>query len=234
MTVFGKSALQSVIQPANHGGNRYFSEAPKRCGIIDGLTNSRGSYVMAAVESQMLALGTIAPSFSLPDADGDYHSLAASADAYLVMFICNHCPFVKHVREELARIGVEYGQRGVAVYAINSNDVANYPGDSPEQMKREAETWGYTFPYLLDAEQDVAKQYLAACTPDFYLFDAERRLVYRGQLDDSRPSNGKPVDGRDLRAALDAVLSGTAVSEAQVPSIGCNIKWKPGNEPDYF
>jgi hypothetical protein len=205
MTVFGKSALQSVIQPANHGGNRYFSEAPKRCGIIDGLTNSRGSYVMAAVESQMLALGTIAPSFSLPDADGKYHSLTEGADAYLIMFICNHCPFVKHVREELARIGVEYGQRGVAVYAINSN-----------------------------AEQDVAKQYLAACTPDFYLFDAERRLVYRGQLDDSRPSNGKPVDGRDLRAALDAVLSGVAANEAQVPSIGCNIKWKPGNEPDYF
>jgi thiol-disulfide isomerase/thioredoxin len=189
---------------------------------------------MAAVESQMLELGTIAPPFSLPDPDGVHHSLAKSADAYLVMFICNHCPFVKHVREELARIGAEYGQRGVAIYAINSNDIANYPGDGPEQMKLEAETWGYTFPYLLDEDQDIARQYRAACTPDFYLFDSGQRLVYRGQLDDSRPSNGKPVDGHDLRAALDAVLSGTPVSERQLPSIGCNIKWKPGNEPDYF
>jgi len=189
---------------------------------------------MAAVESQMLELGTIAPSFSLPDADGEYHSLAADANAYLIMFICNHCPFVKHVREELARIGSEYQQRGVAIYAINSNDIARHPGDSPEQMKREAETWGYTFPYLIDESQYVAKQYLAACTPDFYVFDAERRLVYRGQLDDSRPSNGKPVDGRDLRAAMNAVLDDVAISDSQVPSIGCNIKWKPGNEPEYF
>ena len=189
---------------------------------------------MAAVQSQMLKLGTIAPSFSLPDSDGKYHSLAEGADAYLVMFICNHCPFVKHVREELARIGSEYGWRGAAIYAINSNDVERYPGDSPDQMKHEAKRWGYTFPYLLDEEQNIAKQYLAACTPDFYVFDSGRRLVYRGQLDDSRPSNDKPVDGHDLRAALEAVLNGAPVSERQVPSIGCSIKWKPGNEPDNF
>ena len=189
---------------------------------------------MAAVESQMLELGTIAPVFSLPDPDGEYHSLADGANAYLVMFICNHCPFVVHVREELARIGSEYGTRRVAIYAINSNDVENYPSDGPEHMKREAETWGYTFPYLLDEGQDIARKYRAACTPDFYVFDAERRLVYRGQLDDSRPSNDKPVDGHDLRAALEAVLGGSPASERQVPSIGCNIKWKPGNAPDYY
>jgi len=181
----------------------------------------------------MLELGTIAPPFSLPDPDDEFHSLAESADAYLVMFICNHCPYVKHVREELARIGLEYGRRGVAVYAINSNDVERYTGDSPAQMKHEAETWGYTFPYLLDETQDIAKQFIAACTPDFYVFDSERRLVYRGQLDDSRPSNDQPVDGHDLRAALEAVLTGAPVSKQQVPSIGCSIKWKPGNEPDY-
>jgi thiol-disulfide isomerase/thioredoxin len=188
---------------------------------------------MPAVESQMLELGTPAPQYSLPDPDGKIHSLADSADAYLVMFICNHCPFVKHVREELARIGKEYAERGVAIYAINSNDVERYPGDSPEQMKHEAETWGYTFPYLYDETQDITKQYMAACTPDFYVFDAGQKLVYRGQLDDSRPSNDKPVDGHDLRAALDAVLAGTAVDDRQVPSIGCSIKWKPGNEPGY-
>lgn len=189
---------------------------------------------MAAVESQMLELGTIAPPFTLPDYDGKLHSLADDAGAYLVMFICNHCPFVKHVREELARIGSKYAGHGVAIYAINSNDVDNYPGDGPEQMRREAATWGYTFPYLLDTSQDVAKLYKAACTPDFYVFDSGKRLVYRGQLDDSRPSNGKQVDGRDLRAALDAALTAAPVSEQQLPSIGCNIKWKPGNEPDYF
>jgi len=181
----------------------------------------------------MLELGTSAPPFSLPDPDRNIHSLADAADAYLVMFICNHCPFVHHVREELARIGKEYGERGVAIYAINSNDVERYPGDSPEQMKSEAATWGYTFPYLHDETQEVTKEYLAACTPDFYVFDAAQKLVYRGQLDDSRPGNNKPVDGRDLRAALDAVLAGTAIDDRQVPSIGCSIKWKPGNEPSY-
>ena len=189
---------------------------------------------MAAVESQMLPLGTAAPSFSLPNPDGEVHSLRDGARAYLVMFICNHCPFVKHVREELARLGRDYGARDVAIYAINSNDVTTHPGDSPEKMKEEAATWGYEFPYLYDEGQDVAKAYRAACTPDFYLFDADRKLVYRGQLDDSRPSNNVPVDGRDLRAALDAVLSGQPVAEGQKPSIGCNIKWRAGNQPDYF
>ena len=189
---------------------------------------------MAAVESQMLPLGTGAPAFSLPDPAGNLHSLADDAPAYVVMFICNHCPFVKHVREELARLGRDYGERGVAIYAVNSNDADAYPDDAPEQMQREAEAWGYTFPYLFDATQEVAKAYRAACTPDFYVFDSERKLVYRGQLDSSRPSNTAPVDGADLRAALDATLDGTAVSETQTPSIGCNIKWRPGNEPDYF
>jgi len=193
-----------------------------------------GEFTMAAVESQMLPLGTEAPAFSLPDPDDTLHSLRDDAPAYLVMFICNHCPYVKHVREELARIGRDYGGRGVAIYAINSNDVSTHPGDSPEKMKQEAATWGYVFPYLYDEDQAVAKAYRAACTPDFYVFDGNRRLVYRGQLDDSRPSNDKPVDGRDLRAALDAVLGGEPVDEAQVPSIGCNIKWRPGSEPDYF
>jgi thiol-disulfide isomerase/thioredoxin len=189
---------------------------------------------MAAVESQMLELGTTAPDFSLPDPDGQLHSLAEDASAYLVMFICNHCPFVKHIREELARLGTDYGPRGVAIYAINSNDIENYPDDGPAHMKREAETWGYTFPYLLDEDQAVAKEYRAACTPDMYVFDAGKRLAYRGQLDDSRPSNNRPVDGHDVRAALDALLVGEAVPDRQIPSIGCNIKWKAGNAPDYF
>ena len=188
---------------------------------------------MPAVESQMLELGTPAPQFSLPDPDGKIHSLADGANAYVVMFISNHCPFVKHVREELARIGRDFDARGVAIYAINSNDVERYPADSPDQMKLEAQTWGYTFPYLYDETQNVAKLYQAACTPDFYVFDAAQKLVYRGQLDDSRPGNNKPVDGHDLRAALDAVLAGTAVNQRQLASIGCSIKWKPGNEPGY-
>lgn len=196
--------------------------------------NNMGEFDMAAVESQMLELGTEAPPFSLPDPDGTVHSLREVAAAYVVMFICNHCPFVKHVREELARIGRDYSDRDVAIYAINSNDVTTHPGDSPEKMKEEAAEWGYVFPYLYDESQDVAKAYRAACTPDFYLFDADRRLVYRGQLDDSRPSNSAPVDGRDLRAALEAVLSGEPVADAQKASIGCNIKWRPGNAPDYF
>ena len=189
---------------------------------------------MAAVESQMLPLGTRAPHFSLPDPDGELHSLADDAGATLVMFICNHCPFVKHIREELARIGRDYAPRGVAIYAINSNDVNTHPGDRPELMKSEAATWGYTFPYLFDESQAVAKAYRAACTPDFFVFDSEQRLAYRGQLDDSRPSNGLPVTGQDLRGALDTILEGRAPDGDQKPSIGCNIKWTPGNEPDYF
>jgi peroxiredoxin len=188
---------------------------------------------MAATESRMLPLGTEAPAFSLPDADGKMHGLddARDARAYLVMFICNHCPFVKHVAPELARIGEDYGDRGVAMFAVNSNDFTRYPDDAPDRMRREAKERGYRFPYLVDRDQRVAKACLAACTPDFFLFDRERRLVYRGQLDDSRPSNGVPVTGADLRAALDAVLHGKPVNEDQVPSIGCGIKWRPGNEP---
>jgi thiol-disulfide isomerase/thioredoxin len=188
---------------------------------------------MPAVESQMLELGTPAPAFALPDPDGELHSLADGAPAYLVMFICNHCPFVKHIREELARLGRDYGKRGVAIYAINSNDIDKYPADGPAHMKQEAEAWGYSFPYLLDENQEIAKAYLAACTPDFYVFDSNKQLVYRGQLDDSRPSNDRPVDGQDLRTALDAVLEGESVPEQQTPGIGCSIKWKPGNAPAY-
>jgi len=189
---------------------------------------------MVAVESQMLPLGTRAPAFSLPDPDGNLHSLEDGASAYLVMFICNHCPFVKHVGEELARIGRDYGTRGVRIVAINSNDISRHPDDDAAHMKIEAEARGYTFPYLLDESQSIAKAYRAACTPDFYVFDSDRRLVYRGQLDDSRPSNSVPVDGHDLRAALDAVLESRPPLATQKPSIGCNIKWRPGNAPDYF
>lgn len=188
---------------------------------------------MAAVESSMLQLGTQAPAFDLPDASGKRYSLddAAGNAVFLIMFICNHCPFVKHVREELARLGDDYGDRGVAMFAINSNDAKTYPGDSPEKMKEESAAWGYNFPYLVDSDQSVAKAYQAACTPDLYLFDADRKLVYRGQLDSSRPGNTVPVDGRDLRGALEAVLSGQPIPEKQIPSVGCSIKWKPGNKP---
>ncbi len=189
---------------------------------------------MVAVESQMLPLGTEAPAFTLPDPDGVPHSLGDGASAYLVMFICNHCPFVKHIREELARVGRDYASRGVSIFAINSNDISKHPDDDPAHMKAEAKTWGYTFPYLFDESQGVAKAYRAACTPDFFVFDAGKKLVYRGQLDDSRPSNKVAVDGRDLRAALDAVLESRPPLSTQKPSIGCNIKWRPGNEPDYF
>jgi peroxiredoxin len=184
---------------------------------------------MAATPSAMLALGTIAPAFTLPDTvSGGELSLddLKSDIATVVMFICNHCPFVIHVREELARLASEYQARGVAFIAINANDAENYPHDSPERMKEEAARNGYTFPYLYDKSQDVARAYQAACTPDFYIFDRDLRLAYRGQLDDSRPSNGIPVTGRDIRAALDAMLAGSDISPDQKPSIGCNIKWK--------
>jgi peroxiredoxin len=183
----------------------------------------------------MLPLGTKAPGFSLVNVDGDTVSLDDLQDepALLVIFMCNHCPFVKHLADALADFHAEYYER-LAVVGINSNDVANYPADSPEQMVREAEERGYRFPYLYDETQEVAKAYRAACTPDFFLFDRERRLVYRGQFDDSRPDNGKSITGADLRAAVDAVLAGKKPSDQQRPSIGCNIKWKPGNEPDYF
>ena len=191
---------------------------------------------MARTESRMLELGTEAPAFSLPDPDGKPHSLddAAGADACLVMFICNHCPFVKHVRGELAKLGRDYGERNVAVFAISSNDVTTHPDDSPAKMKEEATAQGYTFPYLYDEDQSVAKAYQAACTPDFFVFDRDRKLTYRGQLDDSRPSNGVPVDGRDLRSALDATLASNTPDAPQKPSVGCNIKWKAGNAPEWF
>ena len=191
---------------------------------------------MVKTNSQMLPLGTRAPDFSLPDADGKLHALsdAGEADAWLIMFICNHCPFVKHVRDELARLGNDYLPRNVGVFAINSNDFDKHPDDSPARMKEEAKAAGYRFPYLVDKDQSVAKAYRAACTPDFYVFDADRRLVYRGQLDDSRPSNDKRVNGRDVRKALDVILDGKSVPDDQRPSIGCNIKWREGNAPAYF
>lgn len=189
---------------------------------------------MAATPSTMLPLGTPAPDFALPNHDGRTVSLADAegAPALLVMFLSNHCPYVKHVRAELAALGREYARKGVAVVAIGSNDPDRYPEDGPDGIRAEAAAHGYDFPYLHDASQAVARAYRAACTPDFFLFDEARTLVYRGQLDDSRPSNGKPVTGADLRAALDAVLAGRPVPEPQRPSLGCSIKWRPGNEPD--
>jgi peroxiredoxin len=191
---------------------------------------------MVETPSTMLGLGTRAPDFSLPDTDGNTVSLSDMKDskALLVVFMCNHCPFVKHVRHELAKLGEEYQKRGVAVVGISSNDVSSHPDDAPDKMKEEKEKVGYTFPYLYDETQEVAKAYRAACTPDFFVFDRDLRLVYRGQLDGSRPGNDVPVTGEDLRAALDAVLDGKPVPEQQRPSMGCNIKWKPGNAPDYF
>jgi peroxiredoxin len=191
---------------------------------------------MAVTPSTMLELGTLAPAFRLPDTEGRAVALSdlADAKALLVMFICNHCPYVKHVQPELTRLAREYQGRGVAVVGISSNDVAAYPDDAPERMREEKARAGYSFPYLFDETQDVARAYRAACTPDLYLFDGARRLVYRGQLDDSRPGNGVPLTGKDLRAALDAVLAGTPVDARQKASVGCNIKWKPGREPDYF
>ncbi|MCA9075240.1 MAG: thioredoxin family protein [Planctomycetaceae bacterium] len=191
---------------------------------------------MVKTASTMLPLGSQAPEFSLPNVDGSTVSLSDYADkpGLLVMFICNHCPFVIHLRKELAKFATEYQEKGLAVVAISSNDVENYPQDGPDKMKQEAETHGYTFPYLFDDSQDVAKAYHAACTPDFFLFDKDRRLVYRGQFDDSRPESGIPVTGADLRAACDSVLAGESVPADQKPSIGCNIKWKSGSEPSYF
>lgn len=184
----------------------------------------------------MLALGTPAPDFKLPDTSGKTVSLSdfASAPALVVVFICNHCPYVKLIRAGLAKFGADMRDKGVAVVAINSNDAANYPDDSPARMAQEVKATGYTFPYLYDETQAVAKAYCAACTPDIFLFDNNQKLVYRGQFDDSRPGNGLPVTGKDLRTAVDAVISGQPVPETQQPSIGCNIKWKSGNEPDYF
>jgi peroxiredoxin len=191
---------------------------------------------MVMTPSRMLALGTKAPGFELSDFEGRRVGLRDfdGSSGLLVMFICNHCPFVKHIRAGLAALAREYQARGLAIVAINSNDIDNYSQDGPEGMKEEAASAGYVFPYLLDDTQEVAKTYEAACTPDFFLFDQDCRLVYRGQFDGSRPGNDVPVTGLDLRAAADAVLEGWPVPEDQKPSIGCNIKWKPGNEPEYF
>ena len=190
---------------------------------------------MAAVNSTMLPLGTLAPDFRLPDPGGRLVSRADFSDApgLLVMFICNHCPYVKHIRGGLAAFARDYQPRGLAIVAINANDVSAYPDDRPEKMADEARQAGYVFPYLFDESQAVAKAYRAACTPDFFLFDRQHRLVYRGQFDDSRPGNERPVSGADLRAAADAVLAGRAVSPDQRSSIGCSIKWKPGAAPQY-
>ncbi len=177
----------------------------------------------------MLSLGTPAPDFNLPDVvSGEMVSLDqfAGKNGLLVMFICRHCPYVVHVQEELARLGAEYADRDLGIVAISANDAVNYPDDAPDSLKQQAQKLGFRFPYLYDESQDVARQYTAACTPDFFLFDEKRSLVYRGQLDDSRPGNGKPVTGQDLRAAIDAVLAGQPVDSAQRPSAGCNIKWK--------
>jgi peroxiredoxin len=183
-----------------------------------------------------LPLGAQAPDFRLPDFDGKIVSRQdfAGAPGLLVQFICNHCPFVKHIRDELARFGRDYAARGLGIVAINSNDTDAYPDDSPVEMAQEARAAGYVFPYLVDESQAIAKAYHAACTPDFFLFDAAGKLVYRGQFDASRPGNNLPVTGEDLRRAADAVLGGKPVPGEQRPSVGCNIKWKPGNEPDYF
>ncbi len=191
---------------------------------------------MVKTLSTMLDLGTIAPDFSLPDAHGNAVRLSdfKGAPALLVIFMCNHCPFVKHIIDDLIELAKQYQGEGVAIVGINSNDVGAYPEDHPDQMARIVEAKGITFPYLYDESQQVAKDYRASCTPDFFLFDREFRLVYRGQMDDSRPGNDVPITGGDLRIALDLVLAGQEPCPEQQPSMGCNIKWKPGNEPQYF
>ncbi|MEM6352418.1 MAG: thioredoxin family protein [Cyanobacteria bacterium P01_D01_bin.14] len=192
---------------------------------------------MVMTESTMLALGTTAPAFSLQDvvsgeiiSDGSF----GPARALLVMFICVHCPFVKHVQQALAKIGQDYQDKGLGVVAISSNSIETHPQDAPEHMRAQAQAQGFNFPYCFDESQAVAKAYTAACTPDFFLFDDDQKLAYRGQLDDSRPSNGKPVTGKDLRAAIETVLAGKDITAEQAPSVGCNIKWTPGNAPAYF
>ena len=191
---------------------------------------------MALTPSTMLPLGTTAPNFKLPDTNGKTVSLSdfKSSPALLVLFICNHCPYVKHIRAGLAQLARDYTPKGVAIVGVSSNDAAHYPDDNPARMKEEVKSAGYIFPYLYDETQAVAKAYRAACTPDIYLFDQGQKLVYRGQLDDSRPNSGVPVTGKDLRAALDAVLAGKPVPPHQKASVGCTIKWKAGNAPDYF
>lgn len=191
---------------------------------------------MARTPSTMPELGLPAPDFSLPDPSGRVYTLDDFKDAraLLVVFMCNHCPFVIHLRSALAEFAREYRDKGLAVVGINANDVVSHPDDAPEKMAEEIERSGYSFPYLYDETQQTAKDYRAACTPDFFLYDQDRKLFYRGQFDDSRPGNDIPVTGRDMRAAVDAVLSGRPAPQEQKPSLGCNIKWRPGNEPEYF
>jgi peroxiredoxin len=192
---------------------------------------------MARTASTMLELSTPAPAFQLSDVTtGDVISLATFADqpALLVMFICRHCPYVKHLESELAHIGQDYHRKGAGIIAISANDAEKYPDDAPDSLKEMAKELGFNFPLCFDQTQEVAKSYTAACTPDFFLFDSDRKLVYRGQFDDSRPGNDLPVTGKDLRAALDTVIAGKTPDPDQRPSIGCNIKWKPGNEPAYY
>ena len=189
-----------------------------------------------AVASVMLPLGTAAPPFALREVvTGQVYSLDSFSGtaALLVMFLCRHCPYVQHVEQEIAKIGQDYRDSGLGIIGISSNDPAAYPDDAPARLKEMAQRLGFTFPFCFDDSQEVAKAYKAACTPDFYLFDSQQRLVYRGQLDDSRPGNNKPLTGRDLRAAIDAVLAGKPVAGNQQPSIGCSIKWKPGHAPPY-
>lgn len=204
--------------------------------ILFRISNTSRVFQMVRTASTMLPLGTIAPPFSLNDTEGNTVSLAdfAGKKALLVMFICNHCPYVKHVADQLKQLADDYIPHDVAVVGISSNDAEAYPDDSPEAMAKEKADRGYAFPYLFDGDQSVAKAYAAACTPDFFLFDADQKLVYRGQLDSSRPKSDIPVTGEDLRAAIDAVLAGNAPSPDQKSSLGCNIKWKPGDEPQYF
>jgi peroxiredoxin len=191
---------------------------------------------MVRTASTMMPLGSTAPDFALPDFDGKPWSLNdfRGRRGLLVVFMCNHCPYVKHVAPELAKIGAEYQAKGIGMVGISSNDIGTHPEDAPEKMKEEAAAQGYNFPYLFDESQQTAKDYRAACTPDFFLFDADFRLVYRGQMDDTRPKQDIPPNGRDLRGALDALLTGQAIDDQQRPSIGCNIKWKAGAEPEYF
>ena len=190
---------------------------------------------MVKTASTMLPLGTSAPDFSLPDVNGSTVSRSDfSEKPLLVAFICNHCPFVVHLRDAFTKFASDYQAKGLGLVAVSSNDISTHPDDSPDLMKSDAEKYGYTFPYLYDESQEVAKKYTAACTPDFFLFDQNHKLVYRGQFDDSRPGNGEPITGADLKAAVNAVLAGQEVSSTQYPSIGCNIKWKAGAEPSYF
>lgn len=202
---------------------------------LNGNKHSKEENIMA-VQSTMLEIGTLAPDFTLPDTEGKMLSRDhfKGKKGLLVMFLSNHCPFVKHIRHELRNIAEEYQNKDVGVVAIMSNNVQTHPEDSPTKMAEEVENIGYTFPYLYDETQLVARAYRAACTPDLYLFDSDFKLVYRGQFDGSRPGNQIPVTGMDLKKALDAMLAGEQVPENQIPSVGCNIKWKPGNEPDYF